>query len=90
MLIKTSFNLPRLPNFAENAKLREKGKIREKSIALQINPQETFTDLVNFLRPISPKGIKDVSSFAKVARGQRLRYYGWQLIAIDIDWDLVN
>lgn len=46
-------------------------------IARQITPQETFTDLVNLLRPISPKEIKDVSSFAKIARGQRLQYYGW-------------
>lgn len=80
LLIKTGFNLTS-PSEA---------RVPKKSIALQINPQETFTDLVNLLRPISPKEIKDVSSFAKVARGQRLSYYGWQLIAIEIDWDLVN
>nr|AOC61644.1 putative H-N-H homing endonuclease [Gloeotilopsis planctonica] len=58
--------------------------------ALPIKPQKTFTDLVNFLRLVSPTEIKDVSSLAKVARGQRLSSYGWQLVAVDIDWDLVN
>nr|AOC61472.1 putative LAGLIDADG homing endonuclease [Rhexinema sarcinoideum] len=41
-----------------------------------INFQETFTNLVNLLRAILPKEIKDVSLFAKVARGQRLSSYG--------------
>ena len=54
-----------------------------------MNPQETFTDLVVSLNLISPVKIKDVSSFAKITRGQRKKYHQWQLIAIQINWDLI-
>ena len=55
---------------------------------IQMPPQETFTDLVFILNSISPVQIKDVSSFAKIARGQQKVYHNWQLIAIEINWDL--
>lgn len=56
---------------------------------IQMNPQKSFTDLVIALNFISPIKIKDVSSFAKIARGQRKKYHQWQLIAIQINWDLI-
>jgi len=62
-------------------------KEQEKVIAIEVKPHKTFTAMVQFLRLHSPVEIKAVSDIAKIARGQRLRYYGWQLVAIDIDWD---
>ena len=58
-------------------------------LEVQIPPQETFTDLVFLLNLISPVKIKDVSSFAKIARGQQKKYHNWRLIAIEINWDLI-
>jgi hypothetical protein len=58
-------------------------------IQVKIYPQQSFTDLVENLKLISPIKIKHVSFFAKIARDQQFCYHGWQLIAIEIDWDLI-
>ena len=62
---------------------------KKNDLELQIPPQETFTNLVFLLNLISPVKIKDVSSFAKIALGQQKKYHNWQLIAIEIYWDLI-
>lgn len=64
-------------------------KYTPNSIILRVKPQKTFTDLVNVLNKINLCLIKDVSSFAKIARGQRKKYHNWQLLAIDINWSIL-
>ena len=61
----------------------------KKFVQIKLKPQETFTKLVQILNQLDLCKIKDVSSFAKIARGQRCCYYGWQLIAIEIDWEFI-
>ena len=59
----------------------------EKHCTIEIKPQLSFTDLVSILNKISPVFIKDVSSFAKIARGQSKKYHNWQLLSIEISWE---
>ena len=51
-------------------------------VILKIEPQITFTKLTNCLNKTNLCLIKDVSSFAKIARRQRKKYHNWQLVAI--------
>lgn len=64
-------------------------KYTKNSVILRVTPQTTFTDLVSILNKTNLCRIKDVSSFAKIARGQRKKYHNWQLVAIDVSWDLI-
>lgn len=50
-------------------------------VILKIEPQIKFTKLNYILNKTNLYSIKDVSSFAKIARRQRKKYYNWQLIA---------
>jgi hypothetical protein len=61
-----------------------------KFVILKIEPQITYTKLTSILNNTNLCPIKDVSSFAKIARGQRKKYYNWQLVAIEINWDLIK
>nr|QXI88207.1 hypothetical protein [Ulva intestinalis] len=60
-----------------------------KFIVLKMKPQKTFTQLTNILNKTNLCLIKDVSSFSKIARGKRKKYYNWQLVAVEINWDLI-
>ena len=60
-----------------------------KSVLLKVPPQITFTKLCFLLNNTNLCLIKDVSSFAKIALGQRKKYYNWQLVAIGINWNLI-
>lgn len=57
---------------------------------VKLKPQFTFADVSSILNTISLVTIKDSNSFSKIARGERKKYYNWELIAIDIDWNLIN
>ena len=81
--------------FLDNKKLIEKNGIfiiesNNKFVILKLKPQIIFTKLTCSLNSINLCSIKDVSSFAKIARGQRKTYYNWELIGIEIDWDLIK
>ena len=81
--------------FLHNNKLIENNDIfiiesNDKYVILKLNPQPTFTKLASILNNINLCPIKDVSSFAKIARGQRKKYYNWELISIEINWDLIE
>lgn len=81
--------------FLDNKKLIENNDIfiiesNNKFVILKVKPQITFTKLTFILNSINLRSIKDVSSFAKIARGQRKTYYNWELIGIEIDWDLIE
>lgn len=60
-----------------------------KFVILKLKPQITFTKLTDVLNKTNLCLIKDVSSFSKIARGQRKKYYNWQLIAVEINWNLI-
>ncbi len=80
--------------FLKNKKLIENNDIfitesNNEFVILKIKPQTTFTKLTFILNSINLCSIKDVSSFAKIARGQRKKYYNWELIGIEINWDLI-
>lgn len=80
--------------FLNNQKLIKDNDIfiheyNNKFIILKIKPQITFTHLTNILNKTNLCLIKDVSSFSKIARGQRKKYYNWQLVAVEINWDLI-
>lgn len=80
--------------FLNNKKLIKNGMIHEYNnnefVILKMSPQITFTKLTSMLNKTNLCSIKDVSSFAKMARGQRKKYYNWQLVAIEINWDLIK
>lgn len=80
--------------FLNNKKLIENDDIfiyeyNNKFVILKVKPQITFTKLTNILNKTNLCLIKNVSCFSKVARGQRKKYYNWQLLAIEINWDLI-
>ena len=80
--------------FLNNKKLIENNNIfiyeyNYKFVIFKVKPQITFTELTNILNKTNLCLIKDVSSFAKIARGQRKKYYNWKLLAIEINWDLM-
>ncbi len=58
-------------------------------VIFKIEPQITFTKLVKILNQMNLVLIKDVSYFSKIARGQRKKYYNWQLVAIEINWNFI-
>jgi hypothetical protein len=81
--------------FLNNKKLIKANNIyiheyNNKFVILKIEPQITYTKLTSILNNTNLCPIKDVSSFAKIARGQRKKYYNWQLVAIEINWDLIK
>lgn len=80
--------------FLNNKQLIKKSSIciheyNNEFVVLIVEPQITFTKLTSILNKTNLCLIKDVSSFAKIAKGQRKKYYNWQLIAIEINWDLI-
>jgi hypothetical protein len=81
--------------FLNNKKLIKANNIsihesNNKFVILKIEPQITYTKLTSILNNTNLCPIKDVSSFAKIARGQQKKYYNWQLVAIEINWDLIE
>jgi hypothetical protein len=58
-------------------------------VIFKVKPQITFTKLTDILNKTNLCLIKDVSSFSKIARGQRKKYYNWQLISVEINWNLI-
>jgi hypothetical protein len=83
-----------ITKFLNNKKLIENNDIfiheyNNKFIILKLKPQITFTKLTDVLNKTNLCLIKNVSSFSKVARGQRKKYYNWQLVAVEINWDLI-
>ena len=76
--------------FLKNKKLIENNGIfiiesNNEFVILKIKPQTTFTKLTFILNSINLCSIKYVSSFDKIARGQRKKYYNWELINIEIN-----
>ena len=57
---------------------------------LKIEPQITLTKFTSILNKTKLYSIKHVSSFAKIARGQRKKYLNCQLIPIEINVDLIE
>lgn len=81
--------------FLKNQNLIENNNIvivesNENFAIVKLKPQFSFADVSFILNTISLIPIKDSSSFSKIARGERKQYYNWELISIDIDWDLIN